>query len=82
MTAACRGGGDEDDNRIGEVEEHRSFLEIGGDAEVGDGDCKSSKNDLLPQTIADILLSHLQMFNQITIQLILWSAVKDLGIVI
>lgn len=49
-------GGGEAENRTGEVEEEqRSFFETGGDAEVGDGDCKSSKKDLLPQTIADIV---------------------------
>lgn len=52
------GGGGEDEKRTGEVEEEqRSFLDRGGDADVGDGDCKSSKKDLLPHTIADIVQS-------------------------
>lgn len=46
------------ENRTGEVDEKYLILfAAGGEDEVGDGDCKSSKNDLFPQTMADIVQS-------------------------
>ena len=43
------------ENLTGEVEvKQRSFLAAGGDAEFGDVG-RSSKNDLFPHTIADIV---------------------------
>lgn len=49
--------GGEQENRTGEVaEEQRSFLETGGDPDTGDDVvCISSKKDLFPHTIADII---------------------------
>ena len=45
------------ENRTGEVElEQRSLFETGGDADCGDAG-RSSKKDLLPHKIADIVRS-------------------------
>lgn len=52
------GDGGATENRTGEVDdEQRSFFAIGGDAEPDVGAGISSKNDLLPQTTADIIRS-------------------------
>lgn len=58
------------ENLTGELEvKQRSFLEAGGDAELGEF-CKSSKNDLFPHTIADILCVRFTKSNTKSIQLL------------